>query len=129
MEISKSPQNHYKPLKNNLAQATGACLKSKVCNGILKIPAKPFQRAKTHPETVRKTDTKSSEERQSTPGSKESPKGSQRPESKEPPKGSQYPESKEPPKGSQRPESKEFRTKAPEQEIRRSKDKEDFYGT
>ncbi len=59
MEISKFQKNHYKPLKNNLAQATGARLKSKVCNGILKIPAKPFQRAKIHPETVRKTDTKS----------------------------------------------------------------------
>ena len=62
------------------------------------------------------------------PESKEPPKDSHYLEIKEPPKGSRRPESKEPPKGSHYPESKEFRTKTPEQEVRRSKDKEDYYG-
>ena len=62
-------------------------------------------------------------------GRKHTLKPSGRRTPKVPKKGSQRPESKEPPKGSRYPESKEFRTKTPEQEVRRSKDKEDFYGT
>jgi hypothetical protein len=62
-------------------------------------------------------------------GRKHTLKPSGRRTPKVPKKGSQRPESKEPPKGGHYPESKEFRTKTPEQEVRRSKDKEDFYGT
>ena len=149
MEILKFPQTHYNLSCVGAFPVPVFCLKSRVCNGNLKIPAKPLQTFKKQPcpgnrlspETKKfvieflKSPQNHSKGRKHTlkPSGRRTPKvpkkGSRRPESKEPPKGSHYLESKESPKGSHYPESKEFRTKTPEQEVRRSKDKEDFYGT
>ena len=49
MEISKFPQNHYKLSCAGAFSAFGFRLKSRVCNGNPKIPAKPLQTLETQP--------------------------------------------------------------------------------
>ncbi len=49
MGISKSPQNHYKLFCAGAFPASVFRLKSRVCNGNPKIPAKPLQTFKKQP--------------------------------------------------------------------------------
>ena len=125
MEISKSPQNHYNLSCAGAFPASGFRLKPGVCNGNPKIPAKPLQTLETQPCSGNRVSPETKKfvleflksPQNHSKGRKHTLK----------PSGRRI--QKVPKKGSQRPESKEFRTKAPEQEVRRSKDKEDFYGT